>query len=298
MTHVWRFGYGSNIGLRTLKEKKNLNPTRFLVGTITGWELYFMPGIMHVEPGWAAIRHANAETELHGSAFLIPNDEADGLDRQEGGYDILPCKFTSYDGECICDVGLYVPKKGKSTSEEGIPSLRYLRLLQNGAKEGGLSDHWISHLHSFSHYITPKEVRAQTEQWISEFHADPERKGDVWTSEKLAKYDGSHRDETDSTKMIPPHTSVMEYVIEIDPKCRVFPSWKGHNITRRNLLQFNGKSLDTNDIRYDQTGFRPLPKMCDCSNEEKEYLIQNLETLLHRGSKIVGTFSPFLEDQG
>ncbi len=81
MTQKWRFGYGSNIGLRTLKEKKNLNPARFLAGTIRGWELYFMPGIQYDEPGWAAIRpHTEVDAELHGAAFLINEDEANGLD--------------------------------------------------------------------------------------------------------------------------------------------------------------------------------------------------------------------------
>ena len=50
------------------------------------------------------------EVELHGSAFLIPNDEADGLDKQEAGYNIQSVQFTSYGGEVV-NVGLYVPKE-------------------------------------------------------------------------------------------------------------------------------------------------------------------------------------------
>ncbi len=188
------------------------------------------------------------------------------------------------------NVGLYVPKKGKSTTDVGVPSLRYMRLLRNGAREGGLSIEWISRLDSIPHYITPPEVRAQTEKWISAFHADPSRNNQIWTAKQLAKHDGS------DPRLIP-HTSVMGYVVKIDPNCRVFPSWLGHNVTRRNLLQFKGKSLDTNDIRHDQPGYRPLPKICDCSEEEREYLMQNLETLLHRGSKIIAQFKPFLDDQ-
>ena len=38
-THKWRFGYGSNLGLKTLREKKNLAVSRYLVGTIQGYEL-------------------------------------------------------------------------------------------------------------------------------------------------------------------------------------------------------------------------------------------------------------------
>jgi len=297
MKYVWRFGYGSNIGLETLKNKKNLNPSEYLVGTIEGWELYFFPAIKYVEPAFAGIR-PKAEATLHGSAFYIPEDEAKDLDAQETGYDILPSTFKTYDGEVVVeDVGLYVPKKkgdGKdnnNNSKEVIPSLRYMRLLRNGAREGGLSEDWIRRLDSYPHYVTPPEVRAQTEKWISEFYADDTRKDVLWTAEELAKHDGS-------TALFPVHTSVMEYVLRVPtPECWIFSVWKGHNVTRRNLLQFRGKSLDTNDIRYDQPGYRPIPKLSECTEEEREYLTQNLETLLHRGSKIVGRFEPYLDDQ-
>lgn len=299
--YVWRFGYGSNIGLSTLQQKKNLNPSKYLAGTIKGYQLYFTPGFPYVEPGWAGVRQAAApESKLHGTAFFIPKEEADGLDQQEAGYDVVPCQFVSYEEEVIEDVGLYVPKskskksKSKSPSQkenekeeegtrEGIPSLRYLRLLQNGAREARLSDEWIKQLDAFEYYITPPEVRSQTKKWISEFHADVERKDILWTAEELSKDKGK--------------SSVMEYVVELGTGVWVFQSWKGHNVTRRNLLQFNGKSLDTGDIRFGEDGFRPLPQLNKCSDEEKEFLWQNLESLLHRGGRIVGRLKDFMDDQ-
>ncbi len=63
--HVWRFGYGSNIALSTLREKKNLHPRRHLVGTIEGWQLYFSPAIPFVEPGFASV----SDTEGRGGRF-------------------------------------------------------------------------------------------------------------------------------------------------------------------------------------------------------------------------------------
>jgi hypothetical protein len=294
MTHSWRFGYGSNIGLTTLQQKKNLNPKQYLVGTIQGWELYFNTGLNdYVEPGFAAIRPAdNDKSELHGSAFLIPHDEVEGLDRQEAGYDVRNVQFTSYDGVVVEDVGLYVPKKPfvKGESKEGVPSFRYLKLLKDGAREGGLAPHWIQHLDSFDHYVTPKDVRAKTLQMIAEFNADGKRKNNMWSSEQLAKYNGSDPNH-------PAHTSIMGYVIKIHPDIWVFGSWKGHDITRRNLLQYRGQSLDANDIRFDEPGCRPLPKLNDCTDGEREYLMQSLESQLHRGSEIVGSHEPFLADQ-
>lgn len=62
-------------------------------------------------------------------------------------------------------------------------------------------------------------------------------------------------------------------------------------------MQFNGKSLDANDIRHDEPGYRPLPKLRDCSEGEKEYLMQSLEGQLHRGSRLVAQYEPFLADQ-
>ena len=325
---VWRFGYGSNIALTTLQEKKNLNPIRHLVGTINGWQLYFSPGIPFVEPGFAAVRpvvqkksdddnddenddDANNDDgkmhELHGSAFLIPKTEADGLDRQEKGYHVLPSKFVAYDGEVIEGVGLYVPRRyfkdgdiTSSTPEEevvnqvktGIPSRRYLRLLQQGAREAELSNAWIQKLDSFEHYVTPDDVRGQTLQWVEEFHNDPDRKDVIWTMEQLSKYDGSNPEQ------FPPHVAVMQYVVKLSPNGWFFASWKGHCITRRNLLHYGGKSVDRNDVRWDEEGFRPLPKVCECSDEEREYLLQNLETVLHRGGIIVARLKECIEDGG
>ncbi|KAK1732409.1 hypothetical protein QTG54_016890 [Skeletonema marinoi] len=291
-THKWRFGYGSNLGLKTLREKKNLSVDRYHVGIIKGYELYFMPGLNeYVEPAWAAIR-PSPDSELHGSAFLIPNAEAEGLDRQEGGYNVEDIDFTTYDGEVI-NVGLYVPKKPyvEGSSSEAIPSYRYLKLLKDGAREGGLAQHWLDMLDSVEHHITPPHIREKTLQLIAEFHSDDTRKDELWSAEKLAQHDGSDPDN------FPTCTSIMQYVVQINKEKWIFGSWKGHNVTRRNLCQFQGKSLDTNDIRHDEPGYRPLPKLGECSEDEKEYLMQSLEGQLHRGGKIVAQLEPFLADQ-
>ena len=303
---VWRFGYGSNIGLTTLQTKKNLTPKRYLVGSIKGWALYFQPGIPFVEPGFAAIHPSDDlddADELHGSAFLIPRSEAVGLDEQERSYHVLPSKFVTYDGEVVDGVGLYVPKKYIDESgmvrkdfapgemKQGIPSLRYLNLLRNGAREAGLCEKWIGKLDSFQHYETPENIRNKTMEWIEEFHKDIARKDDVWTMETLAKHDGS------DPENFPAHVCVMEYVVKVGADAWIFPSWKGHCVTRRNLIHFAGGSVDKGDIFWQDEGFRPLPNIACCSEQEKEYLLQNLETLLHRGGRIVARLKEHLDDQ-
>jgi len=307
---VWRFGYGSNIGLSTLQTKKNLHPKRYLAGSIKGWSLYFSTGIPFVEPGFAAIHPATVDEggdqddELHGTAFLIPRSEAVGLDEQERAYYVLPSKFVAYhNGEVVDGVGLYVPKKYVGESgvvrkdialderKHGIPSLRYLNLLRNGAREAGLCKEWIGRLDSFQHYETPKDIRDKTMEWIEEFHSDVARKDNVWTMEKLVMHDGS------DPENFPAHVCVMDYVVKVATDTWIFSSWKGHCVTRRNLIHFNGGSVDKGDIRWKDDGFRPLPNIAYCSKQEKEYLLQNLETLLHRGGRIVARLKEHLEDQ-
>ena len=226
-----------------------------------------------------------------------------GLDEQERAYHVLQSKFVTYDGEVVDGVGLYVPKKYIDESgmvrkdlalgemKQGIPSLRYLNLLRNGAREAGLCEKWIGKLDSFQHYQTPEDIRSKTMEWIEESHTDAARKDNVWTMETLAKHDGSDNEN------FPAHVCVMEYVVKVGPDAWIFPSWKGHCVTRRNLIHFAGGSVDKGDIRWQDDGFRPLPNIASCSEQEKEYLLQNLETLLHRGGRIVARLKEHLDDQ-
>eukprot|EP00040_Diaphanoeca_grandis_P028691 m.166564 g.166564 ORF g.166564 m.166564 type:complete len:345 (-) comp31431_c0_seq1:94-1128(-) len=318
---VWRFGYGSNIALSTLRTQKNLDVRRHLVGIIQsttvgsrsyGWDLYFSGFGGHVEPAYARIRpvllpeqtlnRSERASELHGSAFLIPKHEAERLDSQERGYNVLPSRFVSYDGEVV-DVGVYAPKRyfnesgeltipdPKDTQNHQAASLRYMRLIQQGAREAGLSDSWIAKLDAFPHYITPMDVRRQTLCCIEEFHSDPKRKDVRWTMQHLSKHDGSNGKEH------PVHVAVMQYIIKVEAKGRLNTSWKGHCITRNRLLYFRGENAS--DVRWNAEGFRPLPRQDECTAEEMEYLLQSLETLLHgNDGVIVALLKECIEDGG
>ena len=167
------------------------------------------------------------------------------------------------------------------------PSRRYLGLLQRGAREAGLDADYVERLDRHPHHVTPAAVRAQTQRWIAEFEQDPARRGVRWTAEELARFDGSAPDR-------PAHTSAMGYVVAYEAW---FTSWRGHTITRRNLLHVRGESVDAMDIRAGEPGFLPLPDLSACSPEEQEFLWQNLEHLLHGGGRIVGRLQEFLDAQ-
>ncbi len=283
---VWRFGYGSNMGLSNLKKKKNLTPLQYVPGVVEGWTLSFdLGGIDHVDPSFACVRRRQGE-QVHGVAFLLNPDDAARLDREEGGYVLTPVRFDRYGGGVIEGVGLYAPKT-PATNESRPPSLRYLRLLQNGAAEAGLSPEYQQKLADIEFYVTAPAVRAQTLQWIAEFEQDPARKDVRWTAEQLATHNGKDPD-------LAPHTSCLGYVVRVRAP---FPSWRGHTITRRNILHFRGESIDTGDIRVGKPGFLPLPDVTKCTAEELEFLYQNLDSLLHRGGFIVGRLSEFVAAQ-
>merc|ERR1719397_1265804 len=109
--------------------------------------------------------------------------------------------------------------------------------------------------------------------------------------DRLSKHDGSNEEE------YPAHVAVMQYVVKVGSGGRLFSSWKGHCITRRNLLFFRGQNLDANDVRWNEEGFRPLPNLKECTDEEREYLLQNLETLLQgNGGVIVARLKECMED--
>jgi hypothetical protein len=276
------------MSVENLIKKKRLDILDHATGACAGWALAFeLPGIPFVDPVFANVKLAEGDA-VHGVAFQISAEQAAGLDRQEGAYDVVPVQCVAYDGRVIEGVGLYVPKDGRVVEgTKARPSRRYLGLLQRGAREAGLDAGYVERLDRHPHHVTPAAVRAQTQRWIAEFEQDPARRGVRWTAEELARFDGSAPDR-------PAHTSAMGYVVAYEAW---FTSWRGHTITRRNLLHVRGESVDAMDIRAGEPGFLPLPDLSACSPEEQEFLWQNLEHLLHGGGRIVGRLQEFLDAQ-
>ena len=285
---VWRFGYGSNMSIANLIKKKRLDILDHATGACANWALAFeLPGIPHVEPVFANVRPAQGDA-VHGIAFQISAAQAEGLDRQEGGYDVVPAQCVAYDGRVFADVGLYVPKQGRAAAEPGArPSRRYLDILRRGAREAGLDAAYIERLDQHPHYVTPPQVRDQTQRWLEDFEQDASRRDVRWTAQELAGFDGSAPDR-------PAHSSAMGYVVAFEAW---FSSWRGHTITRRNLLHFRGESVDALDVRAGEAGFLPLPDLAACTPAELEFLRQNLDHLLHCGGRIVGRLQEFLDAQ-
>jgi hypothetical protein len=184
-------------------------------------------------------------------------------------YDVKEVEIELYepleDGREVVTVGYYASKPGKAQIKEGcLPSLRYCRLLQQGARELQLRN-----LHTFDdlYYVTPPAVRAETKALLEGY-----TEGKEWSSAEVAE----------SPESV---TSCRGWVIQ----CSVpFGSWKNHDLTRRVLLHFKGHNLEKEDVRYGHPQFDPaVPSQL--TPEEEEVLWQALDCLCHReGAQVVG----------
>merc|ERR1711916_342622 len=119
-----------------MKRKKGLDVVNSAPGVLRDWKLGFFSAVAHVEPGFAMIERSPGDV-VHGLAFEIPVEQAVGLDAQEVGYDVSQEDVELYDGRVI-RCGVYERKGGKKADPEALPSLRYARLLKQGALESGL----------------------------------------------------------------------------------------------------------------------------------------------------------------
>eukprot|EP00211_Chloroparvula_japonica_P014311 CAMPEP_0119147348 /NCGR_PEP_ID=MMETSP1310-20130426/40218_1 /TAXON_ID=464262 /ORGANISM="Genus nov. species nov., Strain RCC2339" /LENGTH=234 /DNA_ID=CAMNT_0007139311 /DNA_START=34 /DNA_END=735 /DNA_ORIENTATION=- len=234
------------MSVENMRRKKNLNVLNWAPGILRHWRLCFFTAIPYVEPAFAMVEPSH-EDEVHGVVFEISEEQARGLDKQEAGYDVVETEVVTYDGRIVM-AGVYKTKKAKP--EDVLPSLRYARLLKKGAQEAGLCPKYAESLGD-KYYVTPPHVRAVTLNALRE-----------------CRDQGSLREWTlDEVTANEEQTSVGGWVV----RCRApFSSWRGHDITRRNLVHFRGFSVDTCDIRFPNEGFLPIPR--PQSEEEMEYL--------------------------
>ena len=262
---TWRFGFGSNMSVANMAQKKNLTVLNHAPGMLRGWRLAYFAAIACVEPGFAMVEEAGEEDEVHGLCFEIPVDQARRLDEQESGYDVVEADVQLYSGE-VKQAGFYKTKTAKSDPNI-LPSKRYALLLARGAKEAGLKDWYVAKLGQ-AFYVTPPEVRAAA---LEAFAGNDT----TMTAEQVA-----------ADKNL---VSVLGYVVRLENP--PFGSWGGHVIDRRNLVHFRGFSVDTSDIRWGEEGFLPIPRAE--TEDELEYVWQNLDALIHRGGVVVAKLSEY-----
>ena len=148
---VWYFAYGANMHDSAFRERRGMQPAEWRTGRIRGYRLRF--NLDGRPKGKAAPANINedSDVEVWGVLYRITRRDLVRLNASEGipGWRYKPIDLTAEDarGNPISVVA-YI---ADGNDEDGNPSLRYLTLVREGARQHGLPDHWIAHLDSVRH---------------------------------------------------------------------------------------------------------------------------------------------------
>lgn len=172
---IWYFAYGSNMNSKTLTGQRKVDPAESVAAVLPNYKLTFqMPGIPYREPCFASVSPSSSspkptskngntfEFEVHGVAHKLTYAQWQTVLATEGGahtesdtgYAAIDVDAHLYDGR-IVPVKTLIAKPKTSKLFRGrtvLPSQRYLKLLQEGAADHGLSTEYIKYLHSLEPY--------------------------------------------------------------------------------------------------------------------------------------------------
>lgn len=128
-----------------------MRPTERRIGCLHGYRLRFnLEGIPRGRAAPANIE-ADAEGEVWGVLYRITLRELVRLNVTEGvpgpRYQPVDLPVADSDGNIVTAVS-YV---AQGNPQDGRPSLRYITLLRDGARDKGLPDHWIDRLDEVPH---------------------------------------------------------------------------------------------------------------------------------------------------
>lgn len=148
---VWYFAYGSNMHDSAFRERRRMQPSEWRIGRVRGYRLRFNIGGRPKGRAAPANIEADPGSEVWGVLYRITLRELVRLNATEGvpGPRYQPVLLATEDnaGETVMAVG-YV---AEGEAHDGNPSLRYITLLREGARQYGLPEHWITHLESVRH---------------------------------------------------------------------------------------------------------------------------------------------------
>jgi gamma-glutamylcyclotransferase len=149
--HVWYFAYGANMHDRAFRERRRMRPVEQRIGRIRGYRLRFnLEGRPRGRSAPANL-WPDAEAEVWGVLYKVTRRDLLRLDSTEGvpGRGYRPQWFVAEDSDGRPVSAVAYIARGKET--DGIPSLRYLTLLREGARANGLPGHWLRFLDSVEH---------------------------------------------------------------------------------------------------------------------------------------------------
>lgn len=148
---VWYFAYGANMHDSAFHERRGMCPLEWRPGRVRGYRLRFNLEGRPIGKAAPANLCVDSEAEVWGVLYRITRRDLVRLDSTEGvpgrRYWQIWVDAEDIDGRPL-KAATYIAQ-GKET--DGNPSLRYLKLLRDGARAHNLPEHWIRHLESVKH---------------------------------------------------------------------------------------------------------------------------------------------------
>lgn len=170
---VWYFGYGSNLDSSTFLGRRQIKPLAQRTLVVPGWRLNFeIPGLPYAEPGFGSIRklapdddaEVRRQPDLQGVAYLVTPADCRHIIATEGGSDenrgYAQIQITGQ----VIGGGAADEKAGEKEDlsvwtlqarrprRRCLPSVRYMTLIRNGAREHGLGAGYIAYLDAIQTY--------------------------------------------------------------------------------------------------------------------------------------------------
>ena len=148
---VWYFAFGANLNDGVFRGRRKMRPLEWRVGSVDGYRLRFnLEGRPKGKAAPANIEPQDGE-EVWGVLYRMTRRDMVWLNSTEGvpGWRYYPIWVRAEDRDGVQITAFTLIADG--LPEDGNPSLRYITLLRNGAREHGLPPHWIDKLNS----VTP-----------------------------------------------------------------------------------------------------------------------------------------------
>ena len=286
---MWTFGFGSNMSVANVENKKGHKVLDHEVGVVKGYKMCFNIGAMSkVEPAFANAIKASENDEIHGVAIKISEEDMAALDAQERAYDKIAVTVEGYSGRKIENCSMYTNTKANFLPlERQTPSSRYLNLLIRGALEADLNQGYIEKLRATKTYVANDETKA-----IRKALPQPESLQPFTVEQLFATKSESLGTQTDTGMKSGEHAyvAVLGYVIKMPRNKCFFSSHLGRDLSARSLRHFRGEPLDKND----DMGRPPYPILDKIKPEEVEYLYNWLDHYLEKG-EVIGFVTEYLE---
>ncbi len=143
---IWYFAYGANMHDSAFLERRGMRPSEWRVGRLPGYRLRFnLDGRPKGKAAPANIS-SDPDAEVWGVLHCITLRELVRLNVTEGvpGTRYQPVELPTQDHQGNTVMAISYIADGNP--EDGKPSLRYINLLRDGARDHGLPDHWVAHL--------------------------------------------------------------------------------------------------------------------------------------------------------